>query len=200
MARTTGSSGERTREAIRLAAIDHICAHGYEATSLRALAAGIGMHGGSLYNHIASKQDLLVGIMRRVMDDLLREAAARLDGIESPLDALRAFVDFHIDFHVARRQEVFIGNMELRSLTPENHAAVVALRTRYEDRLRRILEDGHAAGLWRVADPRVATYALIAMLSGVCTWYRPGGRLSKQALIDIHTGLVLNGVGAGMAV
>ena len=127
--------------------------------------------------------------------DLMVELEARLDGIEEPLAALRVFVDLHIDFHTDRRKEVFISAMEMRSLTPENRA-VVARRTRYEDRLCGILEAGNAAGLWRVREPRVATYALIAMLSGVCTWFTPGGRLSKQALIDIYTDLVLRGLDA----
>jgi len=195
MARTIGSSGEKTREALRLAAIEHICDHGYEATSLRALAADIGMQGGSRYNHIASKQDLLFGLMTTVLDDLMVELEARLDGVEDPLAALRVFVDLHIDFHTDRRKEVFISAMEMRSLTPENHRGVVVRRTRYEDRLCGILEAGNAAGLWRVREPRVATYALIAMLSGVCNWFKPGGRLSKRALIDIHTDLVLRGLG-----
>jgi len=44
----------------------------------------------------------------------------------------------------------------------------------------------------------MATFAIIAMLTGVCTWYREDGRLSQDALVDVHVRLVLEGVGAGL--
>jgi hypothetical protein len=34
------------------------------------------------------------------------------------------------------------------------------------------------------------------MLTGVCTWYRPGGRLGIAALVALHTNLALDGVRA----
>ncbi len=37
----------------------------------------------------------------------------------------------------------------------------------------------------------MATLAILAMLSGICTWYRPGGRLAKDAVREIFLGMVL---------
>lgn len=58
MARTSGSSGPATFEAIRKAGLRLIYRYGYEAMTLRQLAGEIGLVQGSLYNHIATKQDL----------------------------------------------------------------------------------------------------------------------------------------------
>ena len=48
----------------------------------------------------------------------------------------------------------------------------------------------------RLDDPRLATMALIAMLTGVTNWYREGGRLDRRRIGDIYWGLARGAVGA----
>jgi AcrR family transcriptional regulator len=194
MARTAGSSGARTYEAIRAAGLALIRRHGYEGMSLRQLAAEVGLQQGSLYNHISTKQDLLMELLRGHMQDLLTALDEALAGIDDPLARLRAFIAFHLHYHMTRQAEVFVINFELRSLEPENHAEIIALRERYETTLADILALGIRRKLIRRTDIQVTTYALLAMLTGICTWYRPDGRLSAKQLIELHTELALKGL------
>ncbi|HVI88792.1 MAG TPA: TetR/AcrR family transcriptional regulator, partial [Dongiaceae bacterium] len=128
MARKAGSSGAKTHEAIRAAGLELIHRHGYEGMSLRQLAAEVGLQQGSLYNHISTKQDLLMELLRRHMLDLLAALDQALAGIDEPLARLRAFIAFHLHYHMTRQAEVFVINFELRSLEPENYAEIIALR------------------------------------------------------------------------
>src|SRR4051812_41956512 len=64
MARTIGSYGPKTLEAIRKAGLRLIFEHGYSAMSLRDLAAEVGIQVGSLYNHISTKQELLFELVQ----------------------------------------------------------------------------------------------------------------------------------------
>ncbi|QTL05325.1 TetR family transcriptional regulator [Aquabacter sp. L1I39] len=194
MARTVGSNGARTAQAIRQAGVQLIYKHGYEAMSLRQLAAEVGLQSGSLYKYFDNKQSLLFDIVRDHMEDLITRAEAALAGVEGPLDRLRAFVDFHLRYHMTRNAHVFIANMEIRSLDGEHRAVVVDMRQRYEAVLEDALKAGAAAGVFRVPEPRVATYAIISMLTGICTWYRADGRLSQDELVRIYTDLVVEGV------
>ncbi|BAM89771.1 putative transcriptional regulatory protein, TetR family [Bradyrhizobium oligotrophicum S58] len=194
MARTIGSHGPTTMEAIRKAGLRLIFQHGYEAMSLRQLAAEVGIQPGSLYNHISTKQELLAELIQDHINDLLRELELALRDRQGPVERLRAFVAFHVSYHMTRKREVFIANSELRSLDPRNYEAVVALRGSYERRLADILSDGVAQGVFDVDDVQVATFAIIALLTGLCSWYRPGGRLTKDAIIAAHEKLVLSGV------
>jgi AcrR family transcriptional regulator len=168
--------GDRTAEAIRSAAIRLFFEHGYEATTLRQIAAEVGRTVGSVYNHIASKEDLLYSIMSGIMRDLLDEMEGVLAGFDDPVDRLRAAAEFHVAFHAERSREVFIGNSELRSLPPVRRAAVIEARDAYEQVFRRLLDDGVRAKVFHVADVRLATYGIIAMGTHVADWYRPGGR------------------------
>jgi AcrR family transcriptional regulator len=194
MARIAGSSGPRTAAHIRKAALKLITKHGYEAMSLRQLAAEVGIQAASLYNHITTKQELLHQIIAEHLDALIESADKTVSTAgKSPVDRLRAFIAHHLLYHLDKRQEVFIANFELRALEPANLAQVVAQRRAYEERLIQLLEEGIAAGVIKPTDSRIAAYAMLAMLTGACTWFRPDGRLSKLELVCLHTDLILSG-------
>ncbi len=194
MARTIGSYGPKTMEAIRKAGLRLIFEQGYEAMSLRQLAAEVGIQAGSLYNHISTKQELLFDLIQDHINELLRQLDRALEGKDEPVEKLRAFVTFHVTYHMTRKREVFIANSELRSLEPKNYEAIVALRGAYEQRLAEILTQGAEEGVFEVVDVQVATFGIISLLTGLCTWYRPGGRLTREAIVAAHEKLVLSGV------
>lgn len=194
MSRTAGSHGPATLAAIRKSGLRLIYEHGYEALTLRALAADVGILSGSLYNHIKTKQDLLFTLVRDHMTDLLANLDLALAGRDDPTEALMAFVRLHVTYHMERRYEVYIANSELRSLEPPNRAAIVAMRQAYESRLIRILDRGVAAGRFQVAETRVGAFAIIAMLTGICSWYRPDGPLGPEEIVRLHTELVMQGL------
>lgn len=183
MARRSGSNGERTAQDLRRAALRLFAAHGYAAVSMRQIAAAVGVQAGALYLYTPDKQALLADIMIEHMEDLLAawDAFPKSDP-QTPLGMFEAFVRFHIRHHLTRAAEVFISYMELRSLEPVHFAQVETLRRSYEAVLTEILETGRRAGIFRFGDARLATFALIAMLTGVNTWHRPGGRLSPREI------------------
>ena len=197
MARTVGSEGARTEAAIREAAVALIARHGFEGVSMRRLAEAVGVQAGALYRYFPTKQALLHAMMREHMRHLIdswREVAPPADA--PPAERLDAFAQFHVRYHIDRRDEVFINYMELRSLAPENAPEIVALRKEYEAELRAILEAGRATGAFRIPDTPVTAMALIAMLTGVTTWRKEGGRLDPRRIATIYARLALQAVGA----
>lgn len=177
---------------LRDAGVRLIAKHGYEAVSLRMLAREVGIQAGSLYNYIDNKQEFLFNLLVSIIQDLLDEVHERLDGLTDPRERLRAFIEMHITFHTRRKEEVFIGNMELRSLTRANYNVVREMRDRYEAILGEIIDDGIRARHFRCSDAGIAKLAIVAMLTGVSTWYKPGGRHKISKLIDEYTFLVFS--------
>ena len=92
---------------------------------------------------------------------------------------------------------VFISYMELRNLSPGNFARIEEMRRAYEDFLEAILKTGVAEGVFEVRDTKVVTLALIAMLTGVNTWFREGGRLSLEEVVVQYWDMVRKAVGIG---
>lgn len=193
MARKTGSHSEITGPKIRAAALKLFAAKGYAAVSMRQIAAEVGVQVGTLYRYTPDKQALLFDLMAEHMQGLLQTWDA-LELPEDPVEKLAAFTRFHILYHLDRPDEVFIAYMELRNLEPQNFARIEPLRHAYEDRLTAILVEGVSSGAFKVADLRLTTLAIIAMLTGVNTWYRGSGRLSPEEVFAIYWDLVLKSV------
>ena len=124
---------------------------------------------------------------------MLQQAA--LPRLRDPAAQLEQFARFHIRFHLDRPDAVFIAYMELRNLTEDNFARITEKRGRYEAVLADILEQGRAEGVFCVPDARVATRAVIAMLTGVTTWYRDSGALSRDAVESLYVQMVRGAVG-----
>lgn len=195
MARTQGSHSDITGPRIRAAALQLFARHGYAAVSMRQIAKEVGVQAGALYNYTPDKQSLLFRLMRTHMDELLSARAERGD-FATAVEALEDFTRFHIQFHSERPEEVFIAYMELRNLSPDNFATIEALRRQYEDELEAIVQRGIAEGAFAVSDTKIPAMAVIAMLTGVNTWFSSGGRLSLGEVETIYWNMVRKAVAA----
>lgn len=193
MARTQGSHSDITGPRVRDAALRLFAREGYAAVSMRQIASEVGVQAGALYNYTPDKQSLLFDLMKTHMDDLLAAWEAEA-APEAPMERLERFARFHMRFNYERADAVFISYMELRNLSPENFEIIEGLRRKYEDQLEHILRQGVARGLFDVAEPKITTMAVIAMLTGINTWFREGGRLSLPEVQEIYWGMVRRAV------
>lgn len=196
MARTVGSDGERTEAAVREAAVSLMARFGYEAVTMRQLAAEVGVQAAALYRYFPTKEELLFTLMREHMEELLSAWRDTRPATPEPEARLSAFVENHIRFHVARRHATHVSNMELRSLSPERLTAMLRLRTAYEKELRQILRDGADAGIFLVDDTGLTGMAIIQMITGVIVWFRPGERLSVEEVTKTYLAMTMRLVGA----
>jgi len=196
MARKSGSRADVTGPRLRAAAQELFARHGYAAVSMRQIAAEVGVQAGALYQYTPDKQSLLFDLMLDHMGALLQAWADSAPPAGPAPLRLDHFVRFHIRFHTARPEAVFIAYMELRNLEPANFARIEKLRRAYEGELERILAAGQAEGTLHLADLRLGAMALIAMLNGVTTWFREGGRLTLAQIEDLHAQMARRALGA----
>ena len=195
MARTAGSDGEKTEAAVREAAVSLIARLGYEAMSMRQLAAEVGVQAAALYRYFPTKEDLLFTLMREHMEGLIEAwSAARPAGDDAAV-RLAAYVENHIAFHIERRHATHVSNMELRSLSHERLTQILKMRTAYEKELRAILRDGAEAGAFQIDDVGLTAMALIQMMTGVIVWFRPGERLSIDEVTTTYLSMTMRLVG-----
>ncbi|WP_103764394.1 TetR/AcrR family transcriptional regulator [Roseovarius confluentis] len=190
MARTQGSHSKTTGPRVREAAMRLFARHGFAAVSMRQIANEVGVQAGALYNYTPDKQSLLFDLMREHMDALLAAWQAEDPGGDDPRARLEAFTRFHIRFNTRRADAVFVSYMELRNLTAENFEAVTEMRRVYETRLEEILCAGKDAGVFTLAEPRITAMAVIALLTGVNTWYREAGRLNLDEVETLYWDMV----------
>jgi AcrR family transcriptional regulator len=188
--RKSHSNGADTYRAIRATAVDLIYRYGYNGTSMRRLAAEVGIDQSTLYYHIKSKQNLLYQINTDVREQYLADLHETLR-VDDPVDQLRHFIRYHVGFRFKLRKMSFIAASELRFLAQAKRKKVIDTQRVVLDSIKHIIDAGIAAQVFDVPDSTVAALAIIQLLNGINSWYSPGGHLSEEQVIEMHTQFVL---------
>lgn len=181
-----------TADDIRRAAQRLFASNGYDATTMREIAAAVGIRAASLYNHFESKEDILWDLTATALSDLevsRAEAMAALPADADAVQRLRAFVRAHVVFHAVHSEKSALVNRQMGGLSRPHVKKAIALRDKYEAHLRGILRAGIESKAFTVPDERVTAFAILQMGIAVSTWYRPEGRMTPMQLGDLHAEL-----------
>src|SRR6266581_4535757 len=178
---------ELTREAARLFA-----QKGYHGTSIGDIAEALGVQKGSLYSHIASKEDLLY--------ETMREGAAAFHGAldaipeDTPVpEKIRLALRGHLRVVAEQLEVATVFVQEWRYLQGERRDEIVAERRRYEDRIRALFREGRELGELRTdLDDATAALLLLSAANWAYTWLRPGA--DTDELADRFYALLIDGM------
>lgn len=154
-------------EEIKTQAVRLMAERGFEALSLRQLAAAVGVRPGSIYAHYKNKAQLLSEVCCDYLEDLLATWQERRQWRgQGARQQLLAFVAVHIAFARARPLESRILRLDVRSLDEADGALVDELRLQYEAELKSILCRGMQEGVFHMADVQVASFGVLYLLQG----------------------------------
>jgi AcrR family transcriptional regulator len=180
---------------IRAAALRHFAQHGYDAASMRQIAADAGITIATLYFHCSTKEQLLFDVLEaqmRALSDGLDLALATAD--EDWAGRLATAIRFHIQYVTRDDEGASISTAELRGLTGELRERHLATRDAYERKFRDLLKAGIRAGSFASVDVPVITAGILGIGLSVGRWYRPGGRLSPDDIANHYVRFVLKGL------
>jgi AcrR family transcriptional regulator len=194
MLRNENPSNGSTVTRIIGAATELFYEKGYHGTSMREIAAAVGIKAASVYNHFASKEDILFEITSGTMNEMLAGARTAISSAASPEAELRRLVEFHVRYSAENRLRAKVADDQLHALTPARRKDVLQIRDQYEALFRDILTRGRNEKGWQVDDVRVVTFAIATMASAVGVWYREDGRLSADAIASIYGDLAIRAV------
>lgn len=154
------------------AAIERFWGQGYETTSVRDLAASMGITGASLYNAFGDKRSLYRRALDRYVDQGFGERARRLETQLPPREAIHAFFREIIERSLADPQHR--GCMLVNAVTevaphdPELQGVVASVLNDIEAFFRRCIEKGrHDGTITREVPADDLARHLLAMLVGV---------------------------------
>lgn len=183
-------------EQIREMAIVLFARQGYRGTSMKDIASALNIRAPSLYNHLESKQDLLRDVTLGVMRSLMRDFDQAVEEADGTVDALRRVSIAHTLHHARHPDEVKIGNREIPSLEMPARAELLDMRRQYSEAWKQLVHEGVEEGVFEVASPKLAVFAILEMGIGVANWYRPDGPLSDVEIADYFAEIALRTVGA----
>jgi AcrR family transcriptional regulator len=183
---------EQTRERLRLAAIELFASKGFTAVGIRELASGAGVRTATLYNYMSAKEDLLVDIMRSIIDPLTEAAREALETYSDPRERLVALVEMHVWVHGGRRRSTLVSDTELRSLGEVARKEMSIKRDEYERLWRSVVNRGVETGKFDVDNTVITTTGLLTLATGVAHWYRLDGPIQLPDLCALQADLALN--------
>jgi TetR/AcrR family transcriptional repressor of nem operon len=132
------------------AAIECFWRRGYEATSVRDLAAAMGIGGTSLYNSFGNKRALFMKALERYLDRSMRERIRRLESSLAPKQAIVAFFDEVIERSLkdrARRGCLLINSaLEVAPHDPKLGAEIAERLGEIESFFQRLIVSAQADG------------------------------------------------------
>jgi AcrR family transcriptional regulator len=182
----TKTKGSVLPETILQAATRLFIERGFDGTSMYEIAEALGVTRTAIYYYYKNKEAILVALtnnITRVAAQLAEEAAQHKD--LSPLLALRTVVERHVRLIIDHGEQFRVVERSEERLPPRLRAAAADYRRSVLANFSALIERGIQSGDFRPTDARVAALAIIGMCNWTAWWFRPGGRKSRDEVVDI---------------
>jgi TetR/AcrR family transcriptional regulator, cholesterol catabolism regulator len=201
---TESSAGELfdlriMRERILTAAIEIAADRGFEACTVKVVAAAVGIKAPGLYSHFPSKEAILTEAVSRVLTDFSARVAGPV-GQAEPEAVLRETVRRHVTYQIenlriAKVTDLLLNRESTHHFLPaDDYASLLEVQRSYfnlvRDRVTAFAPNPPGA------TTTVATMAIIAMCDRVASWYKPGGALTVAEVAEQHWQLTRHMLGA----
>ena len=194
-----------SRADILLAAADVLQRNGYEATTMKDIAAAVNLTAASLYHHFRNKDALLLAVLEAGLEQVLSQIEPIAHSSLSSPEKLRKMIHAHV---IGLTQNTAIGAamvFEIRSLmgtkepAPDASAAdhqayqdfvkrralFFKRRDEFENLFRHVVREGIENSSFHPVDVGVFTNVMLGAHNWVGVWYKPEGRLSGEAIADL---------------
>jgi AcrR family transcriptional regulator/acyl-coenzyme A thioesterase PaaI-like protein len=151
------------RRQIAEAACEVIARKGFAAATIREIAAAAGLHVPTLYQYVASKDEVLELVYSWSMECLHTDVDAASAGCTTAREKLLATVRGIVRNGDRYRRQAGVMNRELRSLSDESRARVLSDYSAFLDRVAALVREGIAAGEFRPVEPVIAANMIEAL-------------------------------------
>jgi TetR/AcrR family transcriptional regulator, cholesterol catabolism regulator len=182
---------------------------GYSAASLRDIATAAGIQRGSVYHHVASKEELLLqGLLPALEQATIEVESVVNDALRQPApdfaQALRTAIATHLHCLYGNASlegvKIYLTENLLAShseLTAAAKSRLRSLTSRHQENFTRLLQAGISAGAFRPElDAKLEAYLLLGMCNWVSRWYRSEGAWSLDRISEAITDMVVFGLAA----
>ncbi|NDJ62730.1 MAG: TetR/AcrR family transcriptional regulator [Chloroflexi bacterium] len=202
------------RSDIIQAAAEVLQRSGYEAATMKDIAAAVNLTAASLYHHFRNKDSLLLAVLEVGLDYIIQQVEPIVHNDQPVERKLRAMTREHI---IGLTENTAVGAamvFEIRALMnvkapppgarPAEKAAYTefiarrdaffARRDEFEDLFVQVIRAGVDQGVLRPIDIDIFAKTLLGAHNWVGVWYRPDGRLTGEQIADAIADTLLRGV------
>ncbi|AOR29999.1 TetR family transcriptional regulator [Streptomyces fodineus] len=176
-ARSKRADARRNQQTLLAAAAEVFVTSGIDAP-IREIAAKAGVGLGTIYRHFPTRADLVVAVFRHQVEACAEAGPNLLASADSPLAALRQWIDLFVDFLVTKHG--------LANAPQSDSSGFTALHTYFVDRLEPVCAQllGAAVDAGEIR-PGTQPYELMRGIGNLCIGRDDDPRYDPRRLIDL---------------
>ena len=183
----------RKKEIIRVAS-SLFKEKGFSAVSMRDIAHAMGIKAASLYNHIASKQEILSIIILDVAEEFTRGMDAIVESDDTVINKLERVIELHVNVTVNNAYALGSLNNDWMHLEEPQLSYFLKLRSKYEDNFRQIIKLGVEKNQLEPLNVEVMLFSVLSTLRTLYLWYRAKEGVNTNELIKQMKHTLLHGI------
>jgi AcrR family transcriptional regulator len=166
---------------------------GYHGASVETIARALRMTKGSLYYYFRNKEEILYALHDYSLDILLGHLEEVLTADDRADAKLRRLIVGFVHMIIDELHGTAL-TMDLQALSPARLRRVIAKRDRFDRGVRRVIEEGIAAGVFSAGEPKLRSFALLGSVNWITRWYDPRGPASSEQIAQAFADLLLDGL------
>jgi AcrR family transcriptional regulator len=167
---------------------------GYSAVTMRDIAQAMDIKAASLYNHIKSKQEILVLIVVEIAEEFTNTMNEVVKSSDATITKIEKVIQLHIDITLRDANALACLNNDWMHLADEELAYFIKMREEYENNFRTIIKKGIEEGTIKNNNLEVIIFSILSTLRTLYLWY---GKKKSPAPSVLKTNMIqvlLNGI------
>lgn len=169
---------------------------GFAETSIQDIVDSLGVTKGTFYYYFNSKEELLMDINTRYVDELL-EAQDKIlnDETISCKEKLFRIVNMLIANIKTQKSSAKIFFREIKNLKEERLTTISSKRDQFRYNMEELLKRGIENGEFREnLNPTIITFGILGIANWSYQWFNPDGRITDREVAEMFVEMILNGI------
>jgi AcrR family transcriptional regulator len=167
---------------------------GYSAVTMRDIAQDLNIKAASLYNHIKSKQEILVLIIIEIAEEFTFVMNEIVASDTTTIKKIEKVIQLHIDITLRNPEALACLNNDWMHLTDKELAYFIKMREEYEENFRQIIKSGITNQELKNLNPEVIIFSMLSTLRTLYLWYGRKKGLTETSLKMQMSEVLLRGI------
>jgi AcrR family transcriptional regulator len=156
---------------------------GYYGASVDEIARALHMTKGNLYYYFQDKEEILFACHQYALD-LLLKVLERVEGrTYPPEEKLRRLIVAFVHTMIDELGGTSL-TLDLQALAAPRLKTIIAKRDRFDQGIRQIITEGIETGIFRQADPKLLTFAILGSINWIPYWFDPSGGATSVEIAE----------------
>jgi AcrR family transcriptional regulator len=167
---------------------------GFSAVTMRDIAQAMDIKAASLYNHIKSKQEILVLIIIEIAEEFTSVMNEIVSSETTTIQKIEKVIQLHIDITLRNPEALACLNNDWMHLTDNELVYFVKMREDYEANFRQIIKTGITKQELKNLNPEVIIFSMLSTLRTLYLWYGKKKGLTETSLKNQMSEVLLRGI------